>query len=300
MNKTIIRSRQNTMTMTCSSSSRIRNFRPASGFSIALEDDDETDDKSAVVSSSSAAAARLQASSTVYRCGSTDVLGREDNISGSSSSSSSSSFTTTDVDQIVFQHAGLIIDLRSPAERNEKDAQRWMNDSATAAASVVASSSSTLSPAGSAQQRRRPIHVFTIPINDDEESSSIIGELHEKIFEDDDIMNSRRYVIRLDILNRNELLRYIQNNWLSSSSLKKNNSSALLTEEFNKRGLAGLNEAILETKSGQLGLCRALQIMTIYREAIIMKKKKKNNNNIQTNDANNTSIVIHCVQGKDR
>ncbi|OEU06375.1 hypothetical protein FRACYDRAFT_254834 [Fragilariopsis cylindrus CCMP1102] len=278
-----------TMTMT-SSSSRIRNFRPASGFIIAL--DDETDDKSAV--SSSSATTRL--ASTVYRCGSTDVLGREQE-----EDEADSSFTTDD-DQIVFQHAGLIIDLRSPAERNEKDAQRWMNEYSSSVVASVVASSSIVSPAGLAQ--RRPIHVFTIPIDDDEESSSVIAELHEKIFEDDDIMNSqRRYVIRLDILNRKELVRYIQNNWLSSSLLTKNNSSAatssLITEEFNKRGLAGLNEAILETKSGQLGLCRALQIMTIYREAIIMKKKKKKNNNTQTND-DDTSIVIHCVQGKDR
>ncbi|OEU09727.1 hypothetical protein FRACYDRAFT_264052 [Fragilariopsis cylindrus CCMP1102] len=154
------------MTMTSSSSNRIRNFRPASGFNIALEDDDdETDDEKSAVSSSSATAARL-ASSTVYRCGSTDVLGRELNISGSSSLSSS--FTTTTDDQIVFQHAGLIIDLRSPAERNEKDAQRWM-DAATA---------------GSAQQHRsdhnekkknitetQQQHIQT---NDDDDTSIVI------------------------------------------------------------------------------------------------------------------------------
>jgi hypothetical protein len=286
MNKTI--RYQNTMTMT----SRIRNFRPASGFIIAL--DTETDDKSFAVSSS--AAARLL--STVYRCGSTDVLGEEEETNDTPRALSSS-FAD---DQIVYQHAGLIIDLRSPAERNDVDAERWMNH---------------CSAVGSAR-RRRPIHVFTIPIdNDDEEdysssSSMIISELHEKIFDDDD---HSRYVIRLDILNRQELLRYIQNKWLkkknSASSLlllapdeESNNdlaSSEIITKELNKRGLAGLNEAILETKSGQIGLCRALQIMTSYREAVAIMKKKKNRNNIDsTTDDDDTSIVIHCVLGKDR
>jgi hypothetical protein len=276
--------------MTLTMTNRIRNFRPASGFIIAL---DKTDDKSAASSSTATLA------STVYRCGSTDMLGREEKENETTATPralSSSSFVADD--QIVYQHAGLIIDLRSPAERNDEDAQRWMENS-----SASVTSSSTSRPA----QQQRPIHVFTIPIDDDEESSSVIAELHEKIFDDD--KNSRRYVIRLDVLNRQELLRYIQNNWLS---LKKNASFLLtpetnssnhhlashnITEELNKRGLAGLNEAILETKSGQIGLCRALQIMTVYREAIASSSKK---NKLSVMDAYDTSIVIHCVQGKDR
>ena len=290
----------------------IQNFRPAIGFD----------------------ATASPTAGSVYRCGSTDVLGekirRRIRISSSPSSLAPATIDEewSNADKIVFRHAGLIIDLRSPAERNEDNAQRWMEDAAqkeeeeeSTTSSTVFSSYTTSSFRQDQQQRRRwrrPIRVLTVPVSVDAASSSIV--LDDTIFEDVDNM---RYVIRLDILNRKELLRYAQDNWLQQQSsmstirdglLSEIANSDTIMEELNKRGLAGLNEAILETLSGQLGLCRALQLMTLYREAVValrtatIKKNdssgtrngNRNGNNIMNDDDDDTSIIFHCVQGKDR
>jgi len=78
---------------TMTTKNRIRNFRPAAGFIV--ENENESENDKSIVSSTA------RVISTVYRCGSTDVLGREEekeeeNISRSLSSSSSSSSSYED------------------------------------------------------------------------------------------------------------------------------------------------------------------------------------------------------------
>jgi len=299
----------------------IRNFRPAAGFLIDDENENRNDN-----------ANKTNSASTLYRCGSTDILGQQNKYN-----------TDAHGDQIVFHHAGLILDLRSPNERNEEDSQRWMENasasvSGTAAAAAVPSSAArfdskriTTSTIKKPRSQPRPIYILKVPTTID---STIEEEWFEMNFatEDEDDKNnnnslSSRYVIQLDILNRFELVQYIQTNWLlpkTSVSINDHNSDPSIansiTAELNKRGLAGLNEVIVETKTGQTGLCRALQIMTLYREAVIRSTKKRNiikrnhdsthhqqqqqrNDDDDSSDAtinDSSSIVIHCVQGKDR
>jgi len=90
----------------------IRNFRPAAGF----QDRDQSE------KTTSTTRAAPVTSANVYRCGSTDILGKE---------TYSADDNYVDGDQIVFHHAGLILDLRSPTERNYDDAQRWMENATT-------------------------------------------------------------------------------------------------------------------------------------------------------------------------
>ena len=110
----------------------------------------------------------------LFRCASTDGLGDllylDDNdyksISVSSSSSTSSTTTTTSSPEYKILHdIGLILDLRSPSERNEKKAREWMS----------------IAPGGE----------FTITTFDrNQHSSSIINMDH----------NSKRNVLRIDVL----------------------------------------------------------------------------------------------------
>jgi hypothetical protein len=66
-------------------------------------------------------------------------------------------------------------------------------------------------------------------------------------------------------------------------------------DELNRRGLSGLNEAILEI--GKEPLCLALQFVTVYREQIQQKQQQQQQ---QKQCEDNKKVVIHCVQGKDR
>lgn len=202
---------------------------------------------------------------SVYRCGSTDRLGvgdcgrsRSDNI-------------------LIRKHAGLILDLRSPPERNETAAKRWMEEAAAAAST------------------ERPIRVIDAAIHTDDNTDSA------RIFRD---VFTTRYVVRLDLLNRYELLRYARDQWLALPKKEQSSESGCcaptieehnaIVNELNARGLEGLNEAILETKTGKKGLSVALRLMTRYRELVASSR------GIDGNHETNTSIVFHCVQGKDR
>lgn len=298
----------------------IRNFRPAAGFLI--DDDNEKKNDNANKTTTTTT------TSTVYRCGSTDILGDKNTHNWKINTGDTDAAAATDTidygDAIVFHQAGLILDLRSPSERNEKDAHRWMEKASSASASAATTSdsqrstttTSTTTPQTSHRRRQqpRPIHILQVPTTS---ASTIEEEWFEMNFtteEDDDDDARPRYVIQLDLLNRTELVQYIQTTWLVPPKTTSMNT----TNELNKRGLAGLNEAILETKTGQTGLCRALQIMTLYREAVIRNTKKRNiqrnhdstHRQQQSNDDNDdsdatssndsSSIVIHCVQGKDR
>ena len=67
----------------------------------------------------------------------------------------------------------------------------------------------------------------------------------------------------------------------TSSHHQRRQQRRIIKEVMIHHGLAGLNEAILET--GQQQLLITLQIITIY---------------LESNPTD--SVVIHCVQGKDR
>lgn len=241
----------------------IRNFRPVSGFQ----------------------------SSMVYRSGSTDVLGAR--ILRGSGGSGGNLWSYADT--LVFHHAGLVIDLRSSPERRETDARRWMTEA----------SKEEQQHGPEPCLRPRAIRLIEIPVAGTSGGKTFPTTADLFGVEGIDVEASR-YVVRLDVLNRSELLRYAREQWLGSEA----NRSAVVEEntiddnnqimnDLNKRGLTGLNEAILETQSGQRGMCLALQLMTLYKEeaaaraAVVAK-------DIQQRSSNDASIVFHCVQGKDR
>ena len=147
-----------------------------------------------------------------------------------------------------------------------------------------------------------------------------IGHDLSSLFGSEDAGKSR-CVIRLNVLNRAELVRYAKDRWLSSSSSSPTSTQAAASQastntgdktddriretnevmdELNKRGLVGLNEAILETRSGKRGMCLALQIVTLYREAQPNRGISSFTDGGDGDDDPTTSIVFHCVQGKDR
>ena len=148
-------------------------------------------------------------------------------------------------DRFVLEQAHLVLDLRSPSERNEVHSKMWMN------------------------------------------------QVGMRIFEvDEDYQTTgRRCCVRIDVLSPPKFMAYIDENWLSSPSEKAqagwyklvdgSKLHELRIERLNDYGLAGLNEAILET--GQMELCRAMQTITLHLE-----------------QNPGQSAVIHCVQGKDR
>jgi hypothetical protein len=101
-------------------------------------------------------------------------------------------------------------------------------------------------------------------------------------------------------------MEYADRHWLSSTTkatqlvfyklFDGQKLHELRMDELNTRGLAGLNEAILET--GKQSLCLALKFITIYLEHL---QVDDDDGNVQkAEDRSNKKVVIHCVQGKDR
>jgi hypothetical protein len=193
----------------------------------------------------------------VYRCASTDGLGGKIGCNDNDDNDNDDNNEWTDSDRFVLQEAGLIFDLRSPSERNEPQAQKWMTSAAAPS---------------------RPIQV----VESHEEYSCNDGTTRTA--------NNRRFVVRVDVLSPARFMSYIEENWLTGAEKVQSawykivdgqKLHELRIDALNERGLAGLNEAILET--GKLQLFRALQTITLHLEA-------------NPNDP----VVIHCVQGKDR
>jgi hypothetical protein len=154
-------------------------------------------------------------------------------------------------DKFVFEEAGLILDLRSASERNEASARNWM-----------------------ARAPRGPI---------------VVVEANERYSKRSNPQH-KRFVVRCDVLSPSRFMSYIEQNWFSPAEkaqaalfkiIDGQKLHELRIESLNSRGLAGLNEAILET--GKQEILSALQTITLHLEA-------------NADDA----VIIHCVQGKDR
>jgi hypothetical protein len=155
-------------------------------------------------------------------------------------------------DIFVFEEAGLILDLRSASERNEASACNWM-----------------------ARAPRGPMTVV---------------EANERYSRKRSNPEHKRFVVRCDVLSPSRFMSYIEQNWLSPAEKARSalfkiidgkKLHELRIESLNARGLAGLNEAILET--GKQDILSALQTITLHLEA-----------------NKDDSVIIHCVQGKDR
>ena len=173
----------------------------------------------------------------IYRCASPDVIGEKLLANGAESRLEGHA-------SFVFNEVGLVLDLRSPSERQELQSQMWM--------------------------KQANMQVF---------------ETHQ-----DYKPTNRRSVVRIDVLSPSRFMTYIEENWLTAAEgaqatwyklMDGGKLHELRIERLNERGLAGLNEAILET--GKAELLRALQTITEHLEVNPGEK-----------------AIIHCVQGKDR
>eukprot|EP00545_Synedropsis_sp_CCMP1620_P003392 CAMPEP_0119023828 /NCGR_PEP_ID=MMETSP1176-20130426/30715_1 /TAXON_ID=265551 /ORGANISM="Synedropsis recta cf, Strain CCMP1620" /LENGTH=269 /DNA_ID=CAMNT_0006978969 /DNA_START=150 /DNA_END=956 /DNA_ORIENTATION=+ len=152
----------------------------------------------------------------------------------------------TEAECIILQQTGLVVDLRSDMERDDELGKEWMDRFG-----------------------------FQTPL--DVAAGDVIPSSLEK------------RVMRIDVQPRARIMEYISKSWLSPSQKAMSPMLALFNpdalheirmEYLNERGLAGLNEAIME--SGGADLCLALREMTKHLENT------------------DSSIVFHCVQGKDR
>ena len=203
----------------------------------------------------------------ILRCANTDKLATKvDNHQDSSLSP---------VERAIYQKTGLILDLRSPTERNETQANTWMMNAGFEAIALALEDVDTTS-------------------HSEESKLRALLQKHPRL------------VLRLDIFSPSKFMDYLEQNWLSGpdkmkASLFKVMDGGKLHElrmqTINERGLLGLNEAILET--GKDGICTALKATTMHWEERLQsisttKNGKEKDNNIDY------LVVIHCVQGKDR
>jgi hypothetical protein len=155
----------------------------------------------------------------------------------------------TEAERIILQQTGLVVDLRSDMERDDDMGKEWMERFGFQMPPLDVAAGDVVSPCSSIEKR----------------------------------------VMRIDVQPRPRIMEYIGKHWMTptqramSPMLALFNTDALheiRMEALNARGLAGLNEAIME--SGGADLCVTLQEMTKHLENT------------------ESSIVFHCVQGKDR
>lgn len=172
----------------------------------------------------------------IYRCGNTDSLGLR------LSSNQDQVTTNSEVDSpehILLHRSHLILDLRSPSERDEVTSNLWLS--------------------------RAPSGSFHILHYDRSKNNLVLNQ---------EISSSKKCVLRIDVLSPKRLFKYLENNWIddvverSSYSFYHVFNSQKLHESrmeiLNRKGLVGLYEAILETSG--LELLVALQAMTIHFE----------------------------------
>ena len=180
----------------------------------------------------------------IYRCARTDDL--VDRFQEQKKALSSA-------EKMILYKAGLILDLRSPSEIKQEKIGKWMDDA----------------PGGK---------ITLVKGNGD----------------DGLVTNERRGMLNIDVLGPKDFALYAERNWLTSTQeiiqltfykvVDGTKLHNMRVDALNKRGLAGLNEVILE--SGKEHLCRALKAITLHLE-------KKGEDIYRP-------VVIHCAQGKDR
>ena len=251
-------------------------------------------DSSGVVANARIAAGLDQ----IIRCASTDMLAKvvvsdDNNNHPNNHDRKSSNLKASIMDTSILQRAGLILDLRSPSERNERRAQLWM--------SSIASSAKARGEGNTSRCISNFVACELLP---------------HKFYSEGNLQaildKQPRVAIRLDILSPTRFMAYLEQNWLSpaeqiqANELRKASVEDgdqrlhhLRIQTLNQRGLMGLNEAILET--GKNGLCTAIQLITLFLEGVATQQQQRDT----SDDSSPPSslyhlIVIHCVQGKDR
>uniref|UniRef100_A0A7R9ZLV5 Tyrosine specific protein phosphatases domain-containing protein n=1 Tax=Craspedostauros australis TaxID=1486917 RepID=A0A7R9ZLV5_9STRA len=165
----------------------------------------------------------------IFRCGATDNLASYVDPSASTSSSPPPMQST---DALVYNDAGLILDLRSDSERDNAKTRTWVQSSMN----IVAVDAATT----------------TIPD----------GQCDDRTILQIDVLSPQRfmaYVTQNWFPTTAQRLRLKWYKLMDGAALH-----AMRIEALNERGLRGLNEAILETGRSELNL--ALRWITVYLE----------------------------------
>ena len=200
----------------------------------------------------------------IYRCASTDVLG--DLFTDESIIQNYENNRTAE--KILLNEAELILDLRSPSERNETNARKWMSN---------------------AKGGKFEVKYF-------ERGNRKEGD----DFEANPEPSCRRIVYRIDVLSPNRLFDYMAKNWLSPSQSVQYSFNTvfdgrklheLRMDILNERGLKGLYEAIIETSCEEI--FAGLKSIVQYFESLELARNIKSG-------CRGGGVVVHCVQGKDR
>ena len=226
----------------------------------------------------------------IYRCANTDSLGdlfdNEDENKSNNADTGDTNVGNTSRDEsngvnnnikspeyTILHDVGLILDLRSQSERNERKARQWMS----------------CAPGGKFQSK-------TFDRDNKKTALSTISSFE-------------RTVYRIDVLSPTRLFDYLSKIWLSAypTSLKAKYTFALAFDSnalheirmdiLNEKGLKGLYEAIIETSQEEL--FASLKAIVEYYENVqqIIQEQTSTPTQIQTQKH---GVVIHCVQGKDR
>ena len=210
--------------------------------------------------------------SNIYRCASLDVLGGimildDVGFVDTDADGVTSSMGVGINERFTMEQVGLVLDLRSPSERQEELSRAWIEK---AGMKLVVED---------VERSDRLLLLFRPNITTATTTTSMTTT-----------STIERCVVRIDVLSPSRFMNYIEENWLTPTEraqatwfklVNGRKLHELRIEKLNARGLFGLNEAILET--GKREICRALVTITEYLE----------HNPGQ-------SAMIHCVQGKDR
>ena len=200
--------------------------------------------------------------SSVYRCASTDDLG---GLFTDASDGPVRAPPASSPEAILLSKIGLVLDLRSPSERDETRARRWTTRAPGGAFTIVR------------HERRDDGRPWSPPV------------LHYRD-------NRERAVFRIDVLSPKRLFRYCARNWIVAPADRARyawnavfDSRALhgmMMDALNGRGLVGLYEAIIETGGDEI--FHSLRAITEYFEGC------------GCGAGGAGGVVVHCVQGKDR
>jgi hypothetical protein len=220
----------------------------------------------------------------LYRSASTDALGdliNDYNDNGDSIIPPLSLKNKSSPEYIILNEIGLILDLRSPSERDELKAQKWM---------LYCTPS----------EEGKKFTTKTFSRNENKRGFEGGGSSSDI----DYVINNEKRVYRLDVLSPTRLFKYLSENWISSSPIERaryaynfafdsNGLHEMRMDILNDRGLKGLYEAIIETSQEEL--CASLRAIVEHFENSIGGRSDGNGNN-----KNYRGVLVHCVQGKDR
>jgi Tyrosine phosphatase family len=161
-------------------------------------------------------------------------------------------------DEAMMLHdVGLVVDLRSESERDADNFRRWTSHA----------------PGGQFR---------------------VVDRVSELAFSAS-TASAPRHVLLLDPLHPDLLMSYLESNWMTAGEKLRSlwyklvdgqGLHNLRLDVLNRRGLLGLNQAVLET--GGDCLMEALKAIVLHLE------------HTSTASPSVSPVVIHCVQGKDR